>query len=146
MPTTKIGRSTWQKMKSHALSCFPDECVGIFECLPSRTPMVLDAFPCRNVSRTKRFQSMISKRDKKALAAKMAAGRRKGLLYGVYHSHPNTGSLGLSEDDKFWGRRYKRYGIQIILGITKNSNGLVVKRAFWKASGRRWTERKMEVG
>ena len=142
MKIVKLKNKNWEIIREHAKSCFPEECTGIFECkkINNKEITITNIFVCKNVSKTKKYESMISKRDMKKLRPVMASGIKKGLVYGVYHSHPNTGTLELSDQDMFWAKFRKRFQLQIIVGIKKTKDILRTRRIFWQFSNSRWSE------
>jgi len=126
--SAKIKRKKWKAFRDHALERMPEECIGLFECLEHNGKYeITNVYPCRNVARNKKIEGKISKPEMRELKKLISRGERKGFKYGIYHSHPLSGSVSLSDVDQFISKIYKLFRMQIILGVT----GKRVKKAFW---------------
>ena len=143
-PKVRIKRKIWWKFKDHAIECFPEECIGAFECQETENGdlEVTNVYTCRNIARNKKFEGQVSKPDMRNLKKISRRGNRKGLSYGIFHSHPMSGSVKLSDIDVFSAKIYKLFKLQIILGITKSKR---IRKSFWKYEKPEMLEKKVEV-
>jgi len=138
----RVVRKKWAELRDHALSSFPEECIGLFECQEIKGKIeITNIFPCRNVARHKKTQGQISKPEMRELKKLISRGEKKGLMYGTYHSHPASGSIKLSDVDKFVAKIYKLFRLQIVLGIS----GKRVRKNFWKYKKPNLIEGRIEV-
>ncbi len=136
----QITKKHWAQMRSHADRVHPEECVGLFECLPTHSGKgfrITHIFPCRNVARAKKWAGQISKPEMRELKKVMRRGAKEGYVYGMYHSHPITGTTTLSEIDQASGRQFKISKLQIVLGA---KNPKRVKRSFWELRNKEWLQ------
>ena len=125
-----------KKLVRHALRSFPNECVGIFECIfDGKKYEITDAYECKNMAANKRYGSLLAKKDFRYFNKKRMLMERRNVFYGVYHSHPLTGSLQLSDMDKNSARFYKMFKMQLILGVQGKK---LVRKRFWKKKGNTW--------
>ncbi len=127
-------------MGDHAKREFPYECIGYFEAEVVRPGSIklTNVVPGRNVLNTKqkRLAALLSKPEERELLRLMRKNKDK--IYGMYHSHPESGMVYLGEKDSFIGKIYKRYRNQIIVGVTHQ--GTKTKKAYWLWTKPLWTE------
>jgi proteasome lid subunit RPN8/RPN11 len=144
LKTVNLNKKNWSILLKHSIDIFPQECTGMFECIKikSKPLKITKVFPCRNVSSRKKYGSQISKIDMRRLRPILISGAKNGFLYGVYHSHPNTGTIQLSDEDMFCAKLYKRFRLQVIIGITKKNK---IRRAFWQMNKSGWSLKKIIV-
>lgn len=135
-----IDKQLCDLLKRHAVAEAPRECIGYFEAKPevAGNLRVTAIVPCKNISKLKHTGD-ISKRDVKTIAELTKRNEKKGLVYGMYHSHPIEGSVDLSEKDAYIGKVYRRFRRQIILGVRGKSKQ-TVKVAFWFYAKPVWQE------
>lgn len=79
---------------------------------------------------------MMTKRQDKEI--EKLARKNKDKIYGIYHSHPESGAVYLGEKDIFNGKIYKRFRNQIIVGVSKS--GTRTKKAYWLFEKPEWKE------
>ncbi len=146
-----IDRELWGKVKEHAIQSFPDECVGFFigfSLGDFRGTGIVGMYPCKNISKNKRTQSIVSRRQVKKLIKECEKLNKvvNGFFVGQYHSHPTTGSTIQSESDQAVGKRWKAYRFQIILGL-KSKKAAVVRKKFYHydRKAKKWQEGKITV-
>ena len=136
-----ISKKNLNKLKEHARASIPNECVGVFECmLDGRKLEITEVYECRNIAQDKKYGAMLAKKDFKFFNERRKKLERHNIFYGIYHSHPVSGSLFLSPQDKYSAKFYNLFRLQIILGVQKRK---VIKSMFWKKSSNSW--RKSEL-
>ncbi len=133
-----IDSQLWKALGDHARREYPYECIGYFEARPTQpgSLQVTKIFPCVSVIRgeARRESAQIAKKEDRNLISLMR--KHRDMVYGIYHSHP-TGPLQISEKDRYWGRRAKRYRHQIIIGV--QHKGKRTQKAFWHLESDAWT-------
>lgn len=126
-----IERRLWNVIRDHARHEAPNECIGFFEAKPEGAGnlRITAVWTCKNVSRQKKDSGMLSKVDERRIKQFEKIKGKEGYVYGVYHSHPATGTIYLSEKDSLIGKIYKRFRHQLIAGVYGKSKK--VRTAFW---------------
>lgn len=131
-----ISKKALRRLNEHAKASLPEECVGIFECMyANRKWEVTDIYECKNIAEDKRYGAMLSKKDFKFFNNRRKKLEKHNIFYGVYHSHPITGSLDLSEQDRYSAKFYNLFKLQIVLGV---KNRRSIKCMFWKKNAKSW--------
>ncbi len=140
MESVHISAKVLKKLQKHALKSFPNECVGIFECMFDEKGLeVTEIYECKNIATDKRYGALLTKKDFRFFNKRRISLEKHNIFYGVYHSHPTTGSLELSDQDKHSSKFYKMFNMQLILGI-KNKT---VRNMFWYKKSRSWCSAKL---
>lgn len=135
-----IDKRLWKILGDHAKHEFPHECIGYFEAinvLPGSIRLT-SVVPCKSIIRgqARKIAAQLSKKDDRELGRLIR--RNPDKIYGVYHSHPESGMIYLGEKDSFNGKIYKRFRNQIIVGVTHQ--GAKTKKAYWFWTKPVWTE------
>lgn len=135
-----IDKGLWKILGDHAKREFPEECIGYFEAvkvLPGSIRLT-NIVPCKSVIRGKarRTAAMLSRQEDREMQSLIRKNRDK--IYGVYHSHPESGAIYLGEKDIFLGKIYRRFRNQIIVGVSPS--GTRTKKAYWLFSKPEWKE------
>jgi proteasome lid subunit RPN8/RPN11 len=132
------------QLKDHAKECFPEECCGLFRCEKTDKGLeVTEIIKTKNVSKQKRIGAQIPRRIFKKFSTLASRLKNKGIYYGVYHSHPLTGSLVLSDQDVYSATIYKLFRKQIILGIKKSR---AIHKTFWEnKEDKTWVRNKIYI-
>jgi proteasome lid subunit RPN8/RPN11 len=140
MEKVVVSGQILKKLEKHALESLPNECIGIFECMFSNGRLeITETYECKNVAIDKKHGALLTKRDMRFFNKKRIPLERHNIFYGVYHSHPVSGDLILSPQDKHSAKFYKMFRIQLILGIKKN----VVRMIFWRKKPKIWRKAKL---
>ena len=139
-----LTKGQWGELRQHVQRTHPEECVGVFECISNHdgTFEVVRIIPCRNISRHKNWGGQISKPEMREIKKLMRKSKKSGFVYGMYHSHPMTGKIKLSEIDEASGRSFKISKLQIVLGAKSPKR---IKRAFWEYRNREWFEHTISI-
>ena len=136
-----IDKHLWKILGDHAKHEYPHECIGFFEAIHTvpGSIKITNVFPGKNVIKPKNIRTMaalLSKKDEKELL--QLTRRNPDKIYGMFHSHPESGMTYLGEKDSFNAKIYKRFRNQIIVGVTHH--GLRTKKAYWFWVKPLWTE------
>ncbi len=136
---TKVFISTklMKKLKAHALSVDPNECIGFFEINTKNELRITDITTCKNISKEPALSGHISPHYTNKIKKLFRRNEKLGIIYGMYHSHPLSGKTTLSAKDGFIGKIYKRFRNQIIMGINGKSKR-TVSIAFWRYERPNW--------
>lgn len=143
MDSAYISKDTLTRLKNHASESFPNECIGFFECHEDNGDFyITEVFERKNIAKKKRESGLLAKRDFRKFNKLAKTGKRKGIFYGVYHSHPISGSINLGEQDMYSGSIFKLFRLQMIIGIKRNGK---IRIAFWKTSDGNWFKRRIRT-
>lgn len=146
-----IDKEVWSKIKKHATQSFPEECVGFFlgcNFNDSGEITVVEAYPCDNISKDKRHESMVSRKKVRKLMKECENLNKRigGFFIGQYHSHPTTGNPIQSEVDQAVGRKWKVCRFQLILGLKRKRSTLIRKKFhYYDRKNKVWQEGKIVV-
>lgn len=135
-----IDKGLWKVLGDHAKHEFPEECIGYFEAehvLPGSI-RITKVVPCKSIIRGQMRQvaAQLSKAQDREMVA--LARKNKDKIYGVYHSHPQSGAIYLGEKDIFLGKIYKKFRNQIVVGVSKT--GSRTRKAYWLFEKPDWKE------
>jgi len=137
-----VSRKNLLRLKKHAKESFPNECIGVFECYEDAGNFyITNIFECKNVARNKKISGLLPRKTLRSFNKMIKRGKRKGILYGAYHSHPVSGATNIGEQDMHSGMIYNIFKLQIILGVKRRS----IRTAFWQTKNGNWYRRGLKT-
>lgn len=136
-----IDSVLWKTFRDHAKQDFPHECIGFFEAekVGPGSIRIIKVFPGRNAIKRKHQRTTSGLLDKKSTRELIKLDKKnKDKIYGMYHSHPKTGTVDMKGKDSFLGKVYKRFKHQLIIGVYRK--GKRFRMAFWFYEKPKWHE------
>jgi len=135
-----IERKLWNEIRDHARKEDPNECIGFFEAQPSTSGniRITAIFPCKNVAKNPKHSGQIHQSTALKIKRLAKKNEKNGFVYGMYHSHPSSETIHLSEQDSFVGKVYKRFRHQIVAAVCGKKRS--VRMAFWAYQKPHWQE------
>lgn len=135
-----IDRVLWKTLGNHAKREFPHECIGYFEAehVCPGSIRITQVFSGKNVAPVKerRVAGLLDRKSERDLLRLDKKNPTK--IYGMYHSHPESGTIWLGEKDSFNGKIYKRFRHQMIIGVL--AKGKKTRKAFYFYKKPLWSE------